>query len=283
VISNPTQNCSYCGPVLGADDDLEDLLRGAAAIQDRESDERWAIIRVLHNRTDPRTLDAARVLARSRDLQEQLLGLDILAQFGYSAGRPFLDETLPIVVDACDDEWWEVLDSAVTALGHLADIRGLPAVLRHAAHPSEEVRHAVAVALPHVAGIPADDRAVAALIRLSADPDVEVRDWATFGLGSQLETDTEAIRDALAARLDDAEGDTAGEALLGLALRKDPRARTPLLAWLDDQPGNLIVEAAAAFGSPEALPALLHLKEEGWQTGETRPAVLDEAIEACSG
>lgn len=270
-------------PADDDDHDLEGLLQEAAAIQDREANERWVIVRELHGRTDRATFEAACRLARSSDLQERGLGLDILGQFGYSAALPFLDETLPIAVDACDDdERWEVLDSAITALGHLADVRGLPAVLRHVAHPSEEVRHAVAVALPHVAGTPADDRAAAALIRLSADPDVEVRDWATFGLGSQLETNTQAIRDALADRLADEEGDTAGEALLGLALRNDQRALAPLLARLDDQPGNLIVEAAASLGSPEALPLLLRLKKDGWQEDDPRPSVLDDAIEACS-
>jgi HEAT repeat protein len=158
----------------------------------------------------------------------------------------------------------------------------LPGVLRHASHPSAEVRLAVAMAVPLVGGESPDDGVVAALTRLSEDTDGDLRDWAAMGLGAMLDVDNQAIRDALAARLDDQEGDTAGEALLGLALRKDPSALAPLLAWLDDQPGNLIVEGAAALGSPEALPALLRLKEEGWQTGEARPAVLDEAIEACS-
>jgi HEAT repeat protein len=103
-----------------------------------------------------------------------------------------------------------------------------------------------------------------------------------MGLGSMLEVDSPAIRDALAARLDDQEGDTAGEALLGLARRKDPRALEPLLIWLDDQPGNLIVEAAAALGSPRALAALLRLENEGWEAGDARPSVLDDAIRACS-
>jgi HEAT repeat protein len=138
------------------------------------------------------------------------------------------------------------------------------------------------MAVPLVGGESPDDGVVAALTRLSEDTDGDLRDWAAMGLGAMLDVDNQAIRDALAARLDDQEGDTAGEALLGLALRKDPSALAPLLAWLDDQPGNLIVEGAAALGSPEALPALLRLKEEGWQTGEARPAVLDEAIEACS-
>ena len=275
--------CPYCGPVADADDDLKDLLQRATATTDRESEERWDIVRHLHGKTDRRTFEAASVLARSGDLQQRVLGLDILAQVGYRASRPFADETLPVVLEACDDDRWEVLDSAIAALGHLSDIRGLPAVLRHADHPSEEVRFAVAVALPTVAGELPDDGVIAAMIRLSQDVDGEVRDWATMGLGTRLEVDNPAIRDALAARLDDDEGDTAGEALLGLALRKDSRALAPLLAWLDDQPGNLVVEAAAALGSPEALPALLRLKEEGWEEGDPRPSVLDDAIQACSG
>jgi HEAT repeat protein len=98
------------------------------------------------------------------------------------------------------------------ALGHMGDVRGLPAVLRHAAHPSEEVRLSVAFAIPLVAGDPPAAEAIEALIQLSADPDPDVRDWATFGLGSQFEDDTNAIRDALAARLADEKGDAPGEA-----------------------------------------------------------------------
>ena len=271
------------GPVAEADDDLEEVLQRATAITDRESEERWDIVRYLHEKTDRRTFEAASVLARSDDLHERVLGLDVLAQVGYRAGRPFVDETLAVVLEACEDDRWEVLDSAIAALGHLADVRGLRAVLRHADHPSEEVRFAVAVALPSVAGESPDDDVVAALIRLSQDVDGEVRDWATMGLGTRLEVDNPAVRSALAARLDDHEGDTACEALLGLALRKDSRVLAPLLAWLDEKPGNLIVEAAAALGSSEALPALLRLKDDGWEEDDPRPSVLDDAIQACSG
>jgi HEAT repeat protein len=144
-------------------------------------------------------------------------------------------------------------------------------------------RHSVAFAIRGAAGDPPSPHAIEALIALSADLDGETRDWATFGLGSQLEDeDTEAIRDALAARLDDPDGDTSGEALLGLAGRRDPRALPVLLARLDDDPGNLIVEAAAALGAPEALPALQRLKREGWQLDDPRPSVLDDALHACA-
>jgi HEAT repeat protein len=220
-------------------------------------------------------------LAGAESSSDRVLGLDILGQIGYRADRPFLNETLPILTAACSDDRTDILAAAITALGHVGDHRALPSVLRHARHICDDVRYRVAVALPAIAGDPPAALAIAALIMLSADVDPQVRDWATFGLGSQLDVDDEPVRDALAARLTDEQGDTAGEALLGLARRGDQRALAPLLAWLADDPGNLIVEAAAELGAIEALPALLRLKHAGWQHDDPRPSLLDDAIRAC--
>ena len=266
-----------------AAEDVRPLLRRAAAIADLEDDGRWAIIRELHDRTDRTAFDAACELAGSADTLERVVALDVLAQIGYRAGLPFLEETLPLLIDASHDGDADVVAAAVTALGLLWDPRALPAIVRQAGHRSADVRSSVAFAIPGAAGDPPSPDAIGALIALSADSDAEARDWATFGLGSQLEDqDTEPIRDALAARLDDPEGDTSGEALLGLAHRRDPRALPALLARLDDDPGNLIVEAAAALGAVEALPALQRLKREGWQLDDPRPSVLDDALRACA-
>ena len=73
------------------------------------------------------------------------------------------------------------------------------------------------------AAAPGED-ALAALIELSADEASGVRDWATFALGTLAEDDGDALRDALAARLDDPDEDTRLEAVHGLALRGDARA-----------------------------------------------------------
>jgi HEAT repeat protein len=264
-------------------DDVRPLLRRVAAIAEYEDDGRWAIVRELQRRTDRTAFDAVYELAGSADTLERMAAVDVLAQIGYLAERPFHDETLPLLIDASQDTDADVIAAAVTALGFLRDPRTLPAILSHAGHPSANVRYAVAFAIPGAAGDPPSPHAIEALIALSADPDGETRDWATFGLGSQFEDeDSDAIRDALAARLDDPDGDTSGEALLGLALRHDPRALPVLLACLDDDPGNLIVEAAAALGAPEALPDLERLKREGWQLDEPRPSVLDDALRACA-
>jgi len=261
-------------------DSAEVLLRWAAAAENE--DERSAIMRSLHGRTDRPSFEAVCAYARSSDARERTAGLDVLGQIGYRAGRPFREETLPVILGCCEDDRPDVLNSAIVALGHLADLRGLPAVLRAATNPSGQVRFAAAVALPAVAGDPPAGEAVAALIGLTADPDPEVRDWATMGLSS-TRADSAAVRGALAARLTDQEGDTAGEALLGLAERKDPGALAPLLAWLDNgHPGNLVVKAAAALGAAEALPALLRLQGEDWQDSDCRPSALGAAIAACS-
>lgn len=59
---------------------------------------------------------------------------------------------------------------------------------------------------------------------MTEDPDAEVRDWATMGLAG-LAQDSEPIRDALAARLDDEDLNTVAEATRGLATRGDARAQ----------------------------------------------------------
>ena len=59
---------------------------------------------------------------------------------------------------------------------------------------------------------------------MTEDSDEEVREWATMGLAG-LPEDTEQIRDALAARLDDEDLNTVAEATRGLAVRDDGRAQ----------------------------------------------------------
>jgi HEAT repeat protein len=247
----------------GARERLTTLLARALAAGGTDSEERWEIVQELHGRTDRVTFELACALTRSAEPAERVLGADILGQLGHQAGRPFAAETLPVLLAAAGDGRPEVVAAAVTALGQLADERAHGAVLRHAGDASADVRLAVAAALPALAGEPPADGAVTALIRLTGDTDPQVRDWATMGLGSQLDVDTPAVRDALAARIDDAGGDTAGEALLGLARRHDGRALAPILARLADDPGDLIIEAATELGTAEALAALRRLADAG--------------------
>lgn len=98
------------------EDDLQLLLRRAAAFPDYEADARWDIVRDLHRRTDRPTFDAVCALGRLDGIGERVLSLDILGQIGAPANRPFLNDTLPLVAGACDDNRPVVLVSAITAL-----------------------------------------------------------------------------------------------------------------------------------------------------------------------
>ena len=80
-----------------------------------------------------------------------------------------------------------------------------------------EVRLAVA----HGLGLHAGVAGVATLMLLMGDVDDDVRDWATFGLGEMAEVDTEAVREALRARLADPVVAVRLEAIWGLARRRD--------------------------------------------------------------
>ena len=68
-----------------------------------------------------------------------------------------------------------------------------------------------------------ENQAIGALVSLSADLDRDVRNWATFGLGSQIDSDSTTIREALLARAVDADDEIRGEALVGLARRDETR------------------------------------------------------------
>jgi HEAT repeat protein len=130
--------------------------------------------------------------------------------------------------------------SALVALGHL-DAGDPVDIVSQAAHPSADIRHAVAYAL----GGRADVISVRALTALSSDHDEDVRDWATFGLGSLCDVDTTDVRDALIARLSDENAEVRGEALVGLAMRADRRASPYLIAALKrGETHYLILEAS---------------------------------------
>ena len=172
-----------------------------------------------------------------------------------------------------------VLYSVAVALGHRQDPRAIEPLVGFKDHPDDLVRYGV------VYGLLGHENALAVqtLIELALDPDADVRDWATFGLGSLLDADTPAIRAALFARLADGDSDTRGEAMVGLARRHDHRIVEPLLNELEaGQFGSLLIEAAAEIGDSHLYPVLVRLREEwegdkdGWLYQE-----LEETLGKC--
>ncbi|GAA3087960.1 ankyrin repeat domain-containing protein [Streptosporangium carneum] len=191
---------------------------------DEEAETWWTVASSLSRRGDEETFEAAARLCVNEDPRKREFAVDVLAELGFTDDdKPFLERTLPLLRRMAATEGDErVLRSVLGALGHHADPRALPEVLeivtaegwsRTQADPA-----ALAAVLP-----PGHAEGLALLVSMTEDQDEEVRDWATMGLAGLAE-DTEQVRDALAARLDDEDLNTVAEATRGLLTRGDPRA-----------------------------------------------------------
>jgi HEAT repeat protein len=196
----------------------EQLVRAAIDLPEEEGG--WDAVLALHFRATEDVLRSARSLCRSAAPIERARGADILGQLGVPT-RAFPEECLAALLELVGgaNEEPSVLRAAAIALGHLHDPRTVPALLLLKDHPDPAVRYGVTFGL---LGADHSD-ALAALIALSQDASNEVRDWATFGIGSQVDTDTPEIREALFQRTSDSHDDTRMEALVGLIRRRDPR------------------------------------------------------------
>lgn len=254
----------------------EEIVAAALAPSCEEDGERyWSEVRILQNRMSAQLFGKMRDLMTQDEERKRQLAADVVAQ-GRVAEKELGEHCVRFLLDALEGEKApRVLKAICNALGHHKSAEAIGPVVRLQGHPNAEVRHAVVFALL----CQDDPAAIATLISLSADSDRDVRNWATFGLGSTTEIDTVPLRDALLARLAEADEEIAGEAMVGLALRGDTRVAGPLLEAInavhrsqnDSEFGTLIFEAAAAIRAaaekkPNALwqPVLARCDELGF-------------------
>lgn len=250
----------------------------------------WAPILQLQQRAPEEVWDRVAPLSMHSDPRLRALVADALRFVGGEA-RPLRQRTIQLfslmLMDERSPQVIARIGEAFIDLDHPAAIE---LMLPFKNHPNEEVRGAVVHALVGRQ----DDRAIAALIELSRDERPTVRNWATFGLGDQLgepgdETflDRPDLREALAARLSDPDEETRAEAVLGLALRKDPRALHAIEAEIQRGPAfSHYIEAAYYLADPALVPGLRRLltsgDQEAIQFWQTNPRYsLDAALLAC--
>jgi HEAT repeat protein len=240
---------------------------------------RWHFVYLLQCRGEREVLDQSLILTKSSNPEERQLGIHILGQLGIP-NRTFPDECLTTLVGLLGHEFDPlILQDIGIALGHLNDPRSIEPQLKFCLHLDWEVRYGVV----HGLSGHDDERAIAALIRLSADDYPQVRNWATFGLGTLIEVDTPAIRSALYQRFitedveDDETAEIYGEALVGLANRKDERILPRLIEELmSNRVSTLAIEAAEALADERLYSALLQL-QKWWK----RMSELEDALSAC--
>jgi HEAT repeat protein len=261
---------------------VDELFALARSAQDEEA---YAdVVEELRKRPEERTFKIASVLCDSFAPGERGLGVDVLAHLGVEPGTdagdgPYAEQATNVLLRLLEeDDDPGVLQAAAFGLSHIHDPRAIQPLVALSAHPAAEVRYSVVHGLlGHD-----EDRAVAALIRLSNDADDEVRNWATFALGVQIDRDTPELSEALAARLDDPHEETRAEAIRGLARRRDERALEPALAAVADGGGASVDEAivllGASTGDPRLRPHLERLRDDP-AAAELYGAELERALE----
>jgi hypothetical protein len=272
---------------------VAELVELARDRDDEVGYDRWLPIGELQRRATGETFATAEALTRSASSRERVLGAKILSQFGYEspAVEPIATlrrRAVEHLIELTDDHSADVVESAISGLGHLGDPRGLVAVLAHAVSPDWSIRETVAQAFPGITGWGGQlelltaaqvERVIATLIQLGDDENGDVRNWAIFALGAQYEIDRPDVRDLLARHLGDPHDDARDEAVFGLARRRDARAFPFVLAALTpDSATKLVVEAAAYLGDERLLPALEALGDDAWVSKNT---LLRDALRAC--
>lgn len=215
---------------VGEDDaSTDELFRRVvkeASSDTKDGDVYWAEVQLLQ-RAEPAAVWAlVEPLAHASDPHLRALVPDVLRFVG-GHGQPLLERTVSLFREMlASEQSAEVLSALAEAFVDLRDPRAVDLLRPCLFHADTSVRKSVILGLLPVAHL-----AVSELVRLSEDASDEVRNWATFGLGSQLGSsesadliDTPEIRDALVRRLIDPHAETRAEAALGLAMRGDERA-----------------------------------------------------------
>lgn len=234
------------------DQQLTNELIRAAQVSDPNADDNayWEPIRVLQCRL-PHILDHLTSLGsepsvKARDVAATVLGQNMIEE------KIAVSECTAILLAMLRAESSpQVMSSIAFALGHLRDSRAVPALIKLKTHPDAQVRYAV------VSGLLTHEEpdVIRAMIDLASDPDPDVRNWATFGLGSQIDADSPELREALLLRLSEAEDEVRGEAIVGLVNRGDVRVAPYLTAELASgslesvRAWSLMWEAAEALAS----------------------------------
>jgi HEAT repeat protein len=252
----------------------------SAYIESQNNDDATNSLLTVHYRGGQEEFQFGMKLLASTDPRERAVGADVLAQLGWQ-DRTFLDESVDALLGALGDPEESVVESIIFALGHRGSPRAIDVLLPFANHPSADLRYAAVHGLmPHDT-----PRVVEAMINLSRDSDPGVRNWATFTLASQFESDSPSLRSALEERLAESDPEIRGEALVGLARRQHALIAPQILRELQGEfHGDWAVEAAGLLGDARFIPALKDLK--GRLTGENAVYFLgsvNAAIAACEG
>ncbi len=213
----------------------------------------WKIMSELRSRSNDFVFQKCMEWIASDYFKQKIIGIEVLSQLGIYE-RPYKNESISLFFNLLNTETdSELLESVLIAIGHNNDTltyEQIKLLVSFKEHRSYKVRYGVVLSISGLT----NTEAIEALLILSKDKKELVRDWATFGLGTQIDTDTVAIREALWERTQDIAPDIRIEAIYGLAKRGDVQVQKLIEKELDENPNNLLlIEAAEILKDSEFL------------------------------
>jgi len=216
----------------------------------------WENIGTLRQRPSEELFSECVELTKSDNTKIRKIGIDILAQLG-SSPRPFLKETLKIYFELLEVETEpDVLMSLFYSIGHNNEELNKEQIEKLCSFKHNEnslVKEGLVYALLGIDNL----IAIETLIKFSSDKLSHIRNWATFGLGTQIERNNKSIRETMWNRVNDKHQETKLEAILGLAKRKDNRVNEIIKREIiDGEYGILLFEAILEIKNNEFLPLL---------------------------
>lgn len=225
-------------------------------INNKTDKSRWDNISALRKRPSHELFAKCVELTKSNKPKIRKIGIDILAQLGVPP-RPFLQDTLKIYFELLKIENDpDVLMSLLYSIGHNNDKLDNEQIEKICSFINSEnswVKEGLVSALLGIDNL----NAIETLIQLSSDKLSPIRNWATFGLGTQIERNNKTIREALWERVNDKHQETKLEAIAGLAKRKDKRVNDIIgREIMGGEYGTLLFEAIIETQDKELLPLL---------------------------
>jgi HEAT repeat protein len=248
-------------------------------LNNKSNDNYWNYISELRKRKSKDIFQKSILLTNSEIPKERIIGIDILAQFGYPRlyKKIILKKFFQLLKNETDKY---AISSLFYGIGHnnenLTD-KQIQLICSFKKHKSSRIRYSLAFALL----TKEEPIAIQTLIELSKDRDYEIRDWATFGLGSQIEIDNDEIRNALWKRINDKYEAPRFEAIFGLAKRKDEKIKEILKTELEriDEFGSLILEAIEELNDKEFILLIEKQIEENRKLKKIEQSWLVDTLE----
>jgi len=194
------------------------------AYHEENNDTYMEYIHVLRLRGNDEVFQLTKRLVYSKDSIYREIATSILSQFGYKT-KLYKGESVYLLSRLLYDNNEDVICNAIYGFGHRKCTRYADKLASFVTSKSLQIKEALSFAL----GGYENQKCINALIVLVQDENYDVRNWSTFSLAQINETNTPSIRDALFKNLSDEKSEVRGEALLGLALRKDERIKDVII------------------------------------------------------